>query len=98
MLARRVMTDAAAVDDPRLGWMQVAARRVDAQRPPRLPVLLPGGESHRAAKELPYRVVVNRPWWNAGREERAVRNVSRQRRARQLANGRGVVPSERIRL
>ena len=33
VLARRVVADASAVNDPRLGRVQVAARRVDAQRP-----------------------------------------------------------------
>ena len=36
MLARRVVADATVADDPGLGRMQVAARRIDAQRPARL--------------------------------------------------------------
>jgi hypothetical protein len=41
VLARGVVADATVANDVGLGWMEVAARRVDAQRPPRLAILLP---------------------------------------------------------
>ncbi len=58
MFARRVVQDAPVVDDVGLGGVKVAAGRIDAQRPARLSIGLPGGQPHRVAKEPGDRVVV----------------------------------------
>src|SRR5262245_38705018 len=60
VLARRIVIHVAQPQEIRLGRMQVTARRVDAQRPARLAVLLPCRESHGAAQKLGDRGLVER--------------------------------------
>ena len=63
VLARRVVKDAPVVDDVSLGWMQVSAGRVDAQRPTRVPIGLPCRQAHRIAQEPPHRLASD---WGGG--------------------------------
>ena len=58
VFTRRIVTDATVADDVGLCRMQVAAGRIDAQRPARITMLLPRRQAKRAAQELGYRLVV----------------------------------------
>src|SRR5687768_5534653 len=50
VLARRVVADVTIADDVGFGRMEITARRVDAQRPARLAILLPRGKAHGTAQ------------------------------------------------
>src|SRR5688572_18285679 len=98
MLARRVMAHAPFPDDVGFSWMEVAARGIDAKRPARISVLLPGGEPHRAAEKLADRMQVDRPAWRRAVVERLVRRVARDGLARQIDQRGAREAAKRVRL
>ena len=98
MFARSIVEGPAVMDDVGLRWVEVAARWIDAERPPRMAVLLPGRQPHRAAQELPYGSLVDRGGHGSAVEQRRVRHLVRQGHLRQLYERRALVAPKRVRL
>ena len=106
VIGRRVVRHDRRVTQPRhrpadqvaLGRVQVAARRIDAQRPTAVPILFPGGQRQSVEKEARDILEVRRRGWDQARHKpRLVAGrLTRRSAARQWDDPCTSIPPERL--